>query len=97
MVQMQGGNDVDYPGVISTSCQRSRCAVIGRPAGRRGADQQIRLFGDNEINSKGCMEYYLKPSRIQELAFRWYRAERERYGRPETQGRAYFFLRPKSS
>jgi len=47
MVQMQGGNDVDYPGVISTSCQRSRCAVIGRPTGRRGEDQQIRFFGDS--------------------------------------------------
>jgi len=30
---MQGGNDVDYPDVISTSCQRSRCAVLGRPQG----------------------------------------------------------------
>jgi len=30
---MQGGNDVDYPDVISTSYQRSRCTVIGRPAG----------------------------------------------------------------
>jgi len=49
MVQMQGGNDVGYPIVISTSCQRGRCAVIGRPAGRRGADRQIRLFGDNAI------------------------------------------------
>jgi len=38
MVQMQSGNDVDYPSVISASCQRSRCAVIGRPAGRRDAD-----------------------------------------------------------
>jgi len=43
-VQMQSGNDVDYPGVTSTSCQRSRCAVIGRPAGRRGEDQQMSLF-----------------------------------------------------
>jgi len=49
MVQMQGGNDVDYSSVISTGCQRSSCAVIGRPAGRRGADRQIRLFGDNAI------------------------------------------------
>ncbi len=32
-VQMQGGNEVDYSGVISTSCQRSRCAVIGAPQG----------------------------------------------------------------
>jgi len=39
MVQMQGGDDVDYPGVISTSCQRSRCAVIGLPAGRCGEEQ----------------------------------------------------------
>ncbi len=45
MVQMQGGNDIDYPRVISMSCQRSRCAVIGRPAGRRGADQEVHLFG----------------------------------------------------
>jgi len=65
MVQMQGGNDVDYPGVISTSCQRSRCAVIGRPEGRRGEDQQIRFLGDNVINPRYCIEYYLKPSRIQ--------------------------------
>jgi len=40
-VQMQGGNDIDYPGVISTGCQRSRCAVLGRPAGRRSADRQM--------------------------------------------------------
>jgi len=70
MVQMQGGNDVDYPGVISTSCQRSRCAVIGRPAGRRGEDQQIRLFGDNAMNSTNCMAYHLKPSRIQVVTIR---------------------------
>jgi len=44
MVQMQGGNEVDYPGVISTSCQRSRCAVIGRPAGRRDEDRKIHWF-----------------------------------------------------
>jgi len=49
MVQMQGDNAVDYPSVISTSCQRSRCAVTGRAAGRRGEDRQIRLFGDNAI------------------------------------------------
>jgi len=55
MVQMQGGNDVDYPGVISTSCQRSRCAVIGRPAGRRGAGQNMRLFGDNATNYTHCI------------------------------------------
>jgi len=30
MVQMQGGNDVDYHGMISTGCQRGRFAVIGR-------------------------------------------------------------------
>ncbi len=29
-VQVQGGNDVDYPVVISTCCQRSRDAVLGR-------------------------------------------------------------------
>jgi len=46
---MQGGNEVDYPGAISTSCQRRRCAVIGRPAGRRGEDREIRLFGNNAI------------------------------------------------
>ncbi|GBE13434.1 hypothetical protein BMS3Abin13_01740 [bacterium BMS3Abin13] len=63
---MQGGNEVDYPGVISTSCQRSRCAVIGRPAGRRGEDQKIRLFCNNAINFTYCLEYHLKPSRIQE-------------------------------
>jgi len=63
MVQMQGGNDVDYPGVISTCCQRSRCAVIGR----RGEDQQMSLFRDNAMNSTDCMEYRLKPSRIQEI------------------------------
>jgi len=38
---MQGGNEVDYHGVISTSCQRSRCAVIGHPAGRRGEDRRM--------------------------------------------------------
>jgi len=50
MVRMQGGNDVDYPGVISTllSTQQMR-RYIGRPAGRRGADRQICLFGDNAI------------------------------------------------
>ncbi|MDF1577701.1 MAG: hypothetical protein P1P81_04560, partial [Desulfobulbales bacterium] len=31
----QGGNDVDNTDGISTSCQRRRCAVIGRPAGGR--------------------------------------------------------------
>jgi len=29
---MQNGNNVDHPDVISTSCQRNRCAAIGRPA-----------------------------------------------------------------
>jgi len=46
MVQMPDGNDVDYPGVISTSCQRSSGAVIGHLAGRRGEDRQMHLFGD---------------------------------------------------
>jgi len=46
---MQGGNEVDYPGVISTSCQHSRCAVIGRPAGRPGEGQQVPSFGNNAI------------------------------------------------
>ncbi len=67
MVQMQGGNDVDYPIVISTSCQRSSSAVLGLPAGRRGADRPIRLFGDNAIKSRYCTKYHLKPSRIQVL------------------------------
>ena len=66
MVQMQVGNDVDYPGVISMSCQRSSCAVIGRPAGRRGEEYKMHLFVNNAINSLGCLGYYLKPSRIQE-------------------------------
>ncbi|VAW41090.1 hypothetical protein MNBD_DELTA04-933 [hydrothermal vent metagenome] len=66
MVQMQGGNDVDYPGVISTSCQLSSCAVIGRPAGRRGEEYKMHLFVNNAINSRYCMKYNLKPSRIQE-------------------------------
>ncbi len=44
---MQGGNEVDYPGVISTSCQRRRCAVLGRPAGRRGEDHKMILFSNN--------------------------------------------------
>jgi len=35
MVQMQGGNEFDYHGAISKSCQRSRCAAYARPAGRR--------------------------------------------------------------
>jgi len=30
-------------------CPRSRCAVIGRPAGRRDEDGRIRLFGSNAI------------------------------------------------
>ncbi|HDK43512.1 MAG TPA: hypothetical protein ENG91_03035 [Desulfobacteraceae bacterium] len=50
MVQMQGGNDVDYPGVISTSCQRRSCAVIGHPAGRRGEEDKKHLFVKNAIN-----------------------------------------------
>ncbi|GBE52582.1 hypothetical protein BMS3Bbin14_01056 [bacterium BMS3Bbin14] len=62
---MQGGNDVDYPGVISTSCQRSRCAVIGRAAGRRGEEYKMHLFVNNAINSTYCLEYDLNPSRIQ--------------------------------
>ncbi|GBE13487.1 hypothetical protein BMS3Bbin14_01148 [bacterium BMS3Bbin14] len=69
MVQMQGGNDVDYPGVISRSCQRSSCAVIGRPAGRRSEECKIHLFVNNAINSKCCLEYYLKPSRIQDQGY----------------------------
>jgi len=44
MVQMQGGNKVAYPGVISTDCQRSRCAVLGRPAERRRADRKTLLL-----------------------------------------------------
>jgi len=36
VVQMQGGNEFDYPGVISKSFQLSRCAAYVRPAGRRG-------------------------------------------------------------
>ncbi len=54
---MQGGNEVDYPGAISTSCQRSRCAVLGRPAGRRGENQGRHLFGDNAIKSACYMEH----------------------------------------
>ncbi|VAW36584.1 hypothetical protein MNBD_DELTA04-1091 [hydrothermal vent metagenome] len=73
MVQMQiaslrdlrGGNEVGYPGVISTSCQRSSCAVIGRPAGRRGEEYKMHLFVNKAVNSTCCLEYYLKPSRIQ--------------------------------
>ncbi|VAW38624.1 hypothetical protein MNBD_DELTA04-76 [hydrothermal vent metagenome] len=64
---LRGGNDVDYPGVISTSCQRSSCAVIGRTAGRHGEDQQMHLFGNNAINSTYCMGHHLKTSRIQVL------------------------------
>ncbi|GBE13793.1 hypothetical protein BMS3Bbin14_00898 [bacterium BMS3Bbin14] len=62
---LRGGKDVDYPGVISTSCQRSSCAVIGRTAVRRGEDHKIHFFGNNTINSKYCLECHLKPSRIQ--------------------------------
>jgi len=40
MVQIQGDNEVDYPGMISTSWQRSRCAVPARPAWRRGEDRK---------------------------------------------------------
>ncbi|GBE13675.1 hypothetical protein BMS3Bbin14_00921 [bacterium BMS3Bbin14] len=62
---LRGGNDVDYPGVISRSCQRSRGAVIGRPAGRRGEGNEMNLLKNNAINSICYMEYHLKPSRIQ--------------------------------
>ncbi len=48
---MQGGGDVDYPGVISTGCQLSRCAVSGCPGGRRGEDQKMHLFDNHAINS----------------------------------------------
>ncbi|GBE13839.1 hypothetical protein BMS3Bbin14_01587 [bacterium BMS3Bbin14] len=78
MVQTQGGNDVDYPSMISTSCQRSSCAVIGRPAGRRGEEYKIRLFVNNAINSIYCLEYYLKPSRIQVKGFSYGQARRDR-------------------
>jgi len=37
----------------------------GAPQGRRGADRKMRLFGKNAINSTYCLEYHLKPSRIQ--------------------------------
>ncbi|VAW39061.1 hypothetical protein MNBD_DELTA04-1021 [hydrothermal vent metagenome] len=47
-------------------CQRSRCAVIGRTAGRRAEDRPIRLFSKNAINSRYCMNDHLRPSRIQE-------------------------------
>ncbi|GBE13010.1 hypothetical protein BMS3Bbin14_01478 [bacterium BMS3Bbin14] len=75
MVQMQiaslrdlrGGSDVDYPGVISMSCQCRRCAVIGRTAVRRGEEYKMHLFVNNAIDSTYCLEYYLKPSRIQVL------------------------------
>ncbi|NOX80928.1 MAG: hypothetical protein GXP57_07560 [Deltaproteobacteria bacterium] len=50
---MHGGNDVDYPGVISTSCQRSKCAVIGR----RGEEQEMHSFGNNAIDSAYCMGF----------------------------------------
>ncbi|VAW34394.1 hypothetical protein MNBD_DELTA04-1241 [hydrothermal vent metagenome] len=63
---LRGGNDVDYPAVISLSCQRSSCAVLGRTAVRRGKEYKMHLFVNNAINSLGCLEYYLKPSRIQE-------------------------------
>ncbi|GBE13281.1 hypothetical protein BMS3Bbin14_02082 [bacterium BMS3Bbin14] len=74
MVQMQiaslrdlrGGNDVDYPGVISMSCQRSS-AVIGRTAGRRGEGNKMSLLENNTINSICCMDCHLKPSRIKDL------------------------------
>ncbi|VAW40930.1 hypothetical protein MNBD_DELTA04-847, partial [hydrothermal vent metagenome] len=77
MVQMQiaslrdlrDGNDVDYPAVISTSCQRSSCAVIGRPAGRRGEEYKMHLFVNKATNSTYCLEYHLKPSRIQDENF----------------------------
>ncbi|GBE11802.1 hypothetical protein BMS3Bbin14_02122 [bacterium BMS3Bbin14] len=50
---------------ISTGCQRSSCAVIGRTAGRRAAEYKMHLFVNNPINSTYCLEYNLKPSRIQ--------------------------------
>ncbi|VAW39504.1 hypothetical protein MNBD_DELTA04-855 [hydrothermal vent metagenome] len=63
---LRGGNDVDCPGVTSTSCQRSRCAVIGRTAGRRSEGHKMSLLENNAINSMCRMEYHPKPSRIQE-------------------------------
>ncbi len=65
MVRMQGGHDVDYPVVISMSCQRGRCVVTWRPAGRRGEDRKMHLFGDNAINIQILHGNHLKPSRIQ--------------------------------
>ncbi|VAW40402.1 hypothetical protein MNBD_DELTA04-1510 [hydrothermal vent metagenome] len=62
---LRGGNDVDYPGVILTSCQRSRCAVTGRTAGRRGEGNKMSFLENNTINSIYCMDCHLKPSRIQ--------------------------------
>ncbi|VAW39790.1 hypothetical protein MNBD_DELTA04-1475 [hydrothermal vent metagenome] len=41
-------------------------SVIDRPAVRSGEDQQMRLFVNNAINSTYCLEYYLKPLRIQD-------------------------------
>ncbi|VAW34259.1 hypothetical protein MNBD_DELTA04-1596 [hydrothermal vent metagenome] len=61
---LRGGNDVIIL-VISTSYQRSSCAIIGRTAGRRGAEYKMHVFVSNAINSTYCLEYYLKPSRIQ--------------------------------
>ncbi len=44
------------------SCQRSRCAVIGRPAVQT---RKYIYLEYNTINSKYYMKYHLKPSRIQ--------------------------------
>ncbi|GBE52512.1 hypothetical protein BMS3Bbin14_00984 [bacterium BMS3Bbin14] len=69
MVQMQGSCDIDYPGVISRSCQRSSCAVIGRTGGRRGEEYKMHLLDNNAINSRYCMKCNLKPSRIQDSSY----------------------------
>ncbi|GBE12003.1 hypothetical protein BMS3Abin13_00279 [bacterium BMS3Abin13] len=62
---MQGGNDIDYPGVISTLLPTQQMRRSQAPGGRRGENQKMRLFNNNAINSTYCMEYHLKPSRTQ--------------------------------
>ncbi len=54
-----------WPAKHELPTQQMRCYdVISRPAGRRDADQEMRLAGENTINARYCIKYHLKPPRI---------------------------------